>query len=451
MTLTIDRLAYGGDGVGRVDGYVVFVPLTAPGDRVSARLWKTGRRHGSADLLEILEPSPDRVDPPCPVFGRCGGCAWQHLPYAVQLATKADILRDSLERIGGLRDLPYREIIGAPAELRYRNKMEFAFHPEAGLGLHLRGAFDRVLELDDCLLPSERAAAILRDVKAFVRERGISCWDKKTHEGFLRHLVVREAKSTGEIMVAIVTTSGDFPEAEDLAARLVELDPDIASVLWARTDAVSDSVLVDSLTVLHGRDHIVEELGGVKFDIHLETFFQTNTAAAQRLASCVLELSAPQPTDKFLDVYCGVGAFTLLLAPHVEHAWGVEVVERSIEAARHNAKRAGIGNTTFHVGDARRTLPAVLDEIGAPPDLVVVDPPRSGVGGKVMRRLGRSRAERIVYVSCNPTTLAPDLKQLIPYGYEVEAVQPIDLFPQTYHLETVVLLRRVREPDEGVR
>ena len=159
-----------------MDGYVVFVPLTAPGDRVSARLWKTRRLHGSADLLEVLEPSPDRVDPPCPVFGRCGGCAWQHLPYPVQLATKADILRDSLERIGGLRDLPYREIIEAPAPLRYRNKMEFAFHPAAGLGLHLRGSFDQVLELDDCLLPSERVAAILRATQAFVRERGIPCW-----------------------------------------------------------------------------------------------------------------------------------------------------------------------------------------------------------------------------------------------------------------------------------
>ncbi len=450
LEVTIERLAYGGRGVGRVDGYVVFVPLTAPGDRVRARVKKARRRFCEAELETLLEAGPDRVEPPCPYFGRCGGCAWQHLSYPAQARAKEAIVRESLERLGGLGPLPYRPLVPAAETLHYRNKMEFAFHPEAVLGLHLRGFWDRVVEIDACLLPDPEASAILREVKAFVLDRGLSRWDPRAHTGLLRHLVFREAKRTGELMVGLVTGPGEVPELAALAEQLVAAHPRIASVVHGRTAAQSDAVMVESIEVLQGRDHIFEQLHGTTYAIRLPTFFQTNTDQADRLAEVVLDLARPAAGDRAVDLYCGVGAFALLLAPKVAHVWGIEAVEASIEAAKENAARAGIANATFVAGDARLTLPKVLPEIGTP-DLFLLDPPRSGAGGKVMRRIGRSRSQRVIYVSCNPTTLAPDLAQLAPYGYEITAVQPVDLFPQTYHVETVVALERVREPDPGVK
>lgn len=441
LELRVDRLSYGGRGVARADGYVVFVPYTAPGDRVRARLVRVKRSFGEAEPVEVLEPSPDRTDPPCPYFGRCGGCTWQHLRYETQLAAKEQIVRESLERLGGLRDVPVRPILPAPQPFGYRNKMEFAFHPEATLGLHLRGHFDRVLEIEECLLPSPVASAILRDVKAFVRERGLPCYDPRTRQGLLRHLVYREGVRTGQVMVAVVTAPADFPEGPELARRLAERHPQVRGVLWAQSGSLSDAVVVDRLEVLWGEATIEEELGGLHFRIGLETFFQTNTVQADRMLQVALEMSEPAPHHRVVDLYCGVGTFTLALARHAGFVWGVEVVPEAVQAARENAARAGIANVEFVQGEVRKVLPELVARTG-PPDLVVLDPPRSGAGGKVMRKVGRASPRRVLYVSCNPTTLAPDLKELLPFGYVVRVVQPVDLFPQTYHVETLVVLDR---------
>ncbi len=441
LELRVDRLSYGGRGVARADGYVVFVPYTAPGDRVRARLVRVKRSFGEAEPVEVLEPSPDRTDPPCPYFGRCGGCTWQHLRYETQLAAKAQIVRESLERLGGLRDVPLRPILPALQPFRYRNKMEFAFHPEATLGLHLRGHFDRVLEIEECLLPSPVASAILRDVKAFVRERGLPCYNPRTRQGLLRHLVYREGVRTGQVMVAVVTAPADFPEGPELARRLAERHPQVRGVLWAQSGSLSDAVVVDRLEVLWGEAAIEEELGGLHFRIGLETFFQTNTAQADRMLQVALELAELASHHRVVDLYCGVGTFALALARHAGLVWGVEVVPEAVQAARDNAARARVTNVEFVQGEVRTVLPELVARTG-PPDLVVLDPPRSGAGGKVMRKVGRASPARVLYVSCNPTTLAPDLRELLPFGYAVRAVQPVDLFPQTYHVETLVLLDR---------
>ncbi len=445
LQLRVDRLSYGGRGVARADGYVVFVPYTAPGDLVRARLVRVKRSFAEAEPVEILEPSRDRVDPPCPYFGRCGGCTWQHLDYPAQLQAKEQIVRESLERLGGLREVPLRPIVPAPQPFGYRNKMEFAFHPEATLGLHLRGHFDRVLEIDACLLPSPVASAVLRDVKAFVRERGLPCYDHRTRQGLLRHLVYREGMRTGQVLVAVVTSPGPFPEGLELARSLAARHPQVRGVLWAQSSALSDAVVVDRMEVLWGEPTIEEELAGLRFRIGLETFFQTNTEQADRMVRLALELVDLQGTERVADLYCGVGTFTLAFARRAGFVWGVEVLPSAVEAARENAARAGIRNVEFLQGEVRAVLPELVAGAG-PPDLVVLDPPRSGAGGKVMRKVGRASPRRVLYVSCNPTTLAPDLKELVPFGYSVRAVQPVDLFPQTYHVETLVLLERRSGP-----
>ncbi len=441
LRLRVDRLSYGGRGVARADGYVVFVPYTAPGDVVRARLVRARRSFGEAEVVEVVQPSPDRVAPPCPYFGRCGGCTWQHLRYEAQLAAKEQIVRESLERLGGLRDLPLRPVVPAPSPFHYRNKMEFAFHPEATLGLHLRGHFDRVLEIDDCLLPSSTAGQLLREVKAFVRERGLSCYDHRTRQGLLRHLVYREGVRTGQVLVGVVTAPGPFPDGPALAQRVAQRFPQVRGVVWAQSGSLSDAVVVDRLEVLWGEATIEEELGGLRFRIGLETFFQTNTEQADRMVRLALEMAELRGGERVVDLYCGVGTFTLAFARHAEFAWGVEVVPAAVEAARENAARGGVGNVEFLQGEVRHVLPQLVARVGRP-DLVILDPPRAGAGGKVMRKVGRAAPRRVLYVSCNPTTLAPDLKELVPFGYRVAVVQPVDLFPQTYHVETLVLLER---------
>ena len=430
--------------MGRAGGFVTFVPLSAPGDLLKARVTRSRRRHADAEPIEVLEPSPERVDPVCRWFGTCGGCAWQHISYPAQLRAKEDIVRGSFERLTDLSaDLPHEPIIPSGEELRYRNKMEFSFHPETTLGLHRRGFFDQVVEIADCKLASPGMNAILDEVSGFTKERGLRPWSSKHHFGLLRHLVVREARGTGEIMVGLVTTSDPFPLAPELAQRLREREPRVTSVVRAINDSPSDAVRVDSLEVLLGRDHIFETLGGVAFRVELETFFQTNTPQAERMVSLVKEMAELSGREKIVDLFCGVGTFALLLAPHAERVFGLEVVDAAIDSARETAARQGLTNVELMVGDARRGLPRLLERLGARPDLLILDPPRSGAGGKVMRRIGRAGPERVIYVSCNPATLAPDLGWLVPFGYEVRAIQPLDLFPQTHHVETIVRLDRM--------
>jgi 23S rRNA (uracil1939-C5)-methyltransferase len=321
--------------------------------------------------------------------------------------------------------------------------MEFAFHPKSVLGLHERGHFDRIIPIDACLLPSPLCSEILRKVKTFVRERAISCYDNRTRQGLLRHLVYREGIRTREVMVGIITAPGPFPDGSDLAAILARNYPQISSIVWAQSGSLSDAVRIDRLEVLHGRDHIFEELGGPRFAIRLETFFQTNTAQAERMAAFAVEMADLRGGERVVDLYCGVGTFALLLAGRAGHVWGIEVAPAAIEAARENAAGAGVTNAEFVSGDARRVLPDLISRIGSP-DLLVLDPPRSGAGGKVMRAIGRAQPRRVIYISCNPTTLAPDLRELPPFGYEIRRVQPVDLFPQTYHVETLVQADRVR-------
>ena len=439
VTLTIDRMAYGGRGVGRVDGCVVFVPDTVPGDRVRAKLWRIKPGYAEADLVAVESPGEERARPPCPFFGPCGGCVWQHLGYAAQLAAKEHIVRESLAHLAGLRDLEIRPILSMADPWRYRNKMEFTFQPAALLGLHRRGAFDQVVPIDACLVQSDGANAILRLVRDWAAASGLSRYDPRDRTGLLRQVIIREARSTGEILVALITTAPEVPGVQSLADVLIAAAPGISGVLHGINPGLSDGLPLHGVALLAGRPYIVEELAGIRFRIGLETFFQTNTAQAARLVEVVQALAGLGGNEIVYDLYCGVGTFSLPLARRARQVYGVEIVPSAVEAAQENAASNGISNVEFLTGDARRRLPDLLRRAGRP-DVVVLDPPRSGAGRRVMEKIIAAGAARIVYVSCNPTTLAPDLSELVRAGYAVRAIQPLDMFPQTYHVECVVLL-----------
>jgi 23S rRNA (uracil1939-C5)-methyltransferase len=440
--VTVDRLTYGGQGIGRAEGLAVFVNRAAPCETVRTKVRRTFRRHVEADVVEVVQPSPDRIDPRCAHFREgCGGCTWQHVAYPAQLAAKQAAVKDSLERLGGFRDVPLHPIIAAPEAFYYRNKMEFAFHPQGTLGLHPREAWYDIIRLRECFLESPLALAIVKAAQAFVEDKKLSLYHPRSREGLLRELCIRHSRGGKETLLGIITSAGSFPEGEAMAKHLASLDPGIKAVVRGIRQSVEGAAPLAETQVLLGDDHITETTAGLDFDLRLDTFFQTNSVQAERLVALVKDHAGDVNGSAVVDVYCGVGLFSLAMAATGASVVGVEIVESAVAAARENARKNGIASAEFYAGDARKVLADRLPA-GLSPKVLILDPPRAGAGGKVMRRIARSTPERIVYVSCNPTTLARDLVELSPFGYKMTAVTPVDLFPQTYHVETVVALER---------
>ena len=449
----IDALVPGGRGVGFLQAagveneFSIVVPGSAPGDRVRVRLGRVHRRQAEATILEVLAPGPGRVAASCPHLSEgCGGCSWQHLAYESQLSAKGTAVRGSLAKLDGVANVGIEPVVAADSPWFYRNKMEFTFNANDGLGLHVSGNWRRVVPITECRLESELAMQIVTRVGQFVKEHALSAWNPDTGEGLLHELVIRHGRGTGETMVGLITSAGEFPEATELTEEIVALDASIVSVVRGVRSREQRASPMDSIITLAGRDAIIEEVSGLRFSIGLQTFFQTNTAQAERmLEEVITQVEASLADDDVpgvvFDIFCGVGFFTLGVAARGHTAIGIEIVEASIAVARDNARLNEIDNATFYAGDARRALPQILETHGRP-GVMVLDPPRSGAGGKVVRRIARAEPRRIVYVSCNPVTLAVDLKELVPFGYEITRVQPIDLFPQTYHVETIVTIDR---------
>ena len=443
LELTIDSLAYGGNGVARLDGFVVFVRRGLPGDRVRARVTKVQRRHAEALATEVLAAGPQRVDAPCSHYPACGGCRFQDLAYEAQLEAKEAWVRDSLQRLAGLPEPPLEPIVPAASQFGYRNKMEYSFaqlEDGPALGFHKAGRWDEVLDIERCWLASDVGNAIRNRVREWAREERLQAYDQATQEGYLRHLVVREGRNTGQVLVQLVTARGERFDRERLIEVLTAF-PEVRSLHWSVNRGVAEVTNLPT-ELLWGEDAIEEEIGGLRFRVRPNAFLQTNTEMAERLYAIAGELAQLEGGETVYDLYCGIGTIGLSLAPKAMTVWGIEISEESVACAIENQELNGIGNAAFFAGNVGDVLRELRDRAGDP-DVVVVDPPRAGLAGKALRRLGEIAAPRIVYVSCNPTTLASDAKRLADdYGYELLRARPVDMFPHTPHVECVALLER---------
>ncbi len=436
LELTIDALAFGGAGVARLDGYVVFVADAIPGDRVKAVVGKSKRAYAEARTTEILQPSADRIAP----AANHPGAPWQVLPYERQLEVKQAQVDEALRRIGRLDGYELGSIIPAVASWRYRNKLEYSFGADASgrlvCGFHAPGRWNDIVEISDCLLASEAGNLAREEVVQWCRAQGLSSYDRRSGEGYLRNLVIREGRRSGQLQIRLVTSPGAL-DRDGLAEAAKSAD----GVLWTRVQGPAEVTHGGETELLAGDDRLDEELGGLRLRISPQAFFQTNTEMAERLYGVAIELAELRGFERVYDLYCGIGTIGLLMAPRVAEVWGLELIEEAIADAIANAKRNEIDNVRFFAGDVRLALGELVATAGKP-DVLVIDPPRAGLSQKVVRRIIEASPKRIVYVSCNPTTLAPNAAQLVEAGYRLTRVQPVDMFPQTPHIECVALLER---------
>jgi len=440
LELRIDSLAYGGSGVARLNGFVVFVRRALPGDVVRARITKVKRSHAEAVSLEVVEPGAPRVEAPCVHYPECGGCRFQDLAYEAQLEAKARQVADALARIGGLVDVELEAAVPAESLFHYRNKLEYSFTetPDGvGLGFHRAGRWDEVLDLERCWLTTDLGNGIREAVKEWARGQGLPAYDQERQDGYLRHLVVREGRNTGQALVVLVTAPGDLAGTDALVEALRRF-PEVRSVHWAVNDSAAEVTNLPT-DLLWGDEAIEEEILGLRFRVRPNAFLQTNTAMCEVLYRLAGEYAGLTGEETVYDLYCGTGTIGLTLARDALTVWGIELSEESIACAVENAELNAVANAAFFAGDVARDLDELRDRAG-PPDVVVVDPPRAGLAGKAVRRIGELRAPRLVYVSCNPTTLAGNAKELVgEFGYRLERARPADMFPHTPHVETVAL------------
>jgi 23S rRNA (uracil1939-C5)-methyltransferase len=429
LEVEIESLAFGGRGVARVDGLVVFVAGGLPGDRVRAEVTKAKKRFAEARAVEILRAGEERLADACVHDGEpCPGAPWQGLPYERQLAQKAEQVDEALRRIGGLDGFELEQIEPAVERWRYRNKLEYSFGERDGepiLGFHARGRWDLVVDVDDCKLGSERGNAARNAVRDWARDESVPAYDARARGGVLRNLVVREGWRTGQIQTRLVTSPARFPKPPVDLHTVIE----------------GDSGGTDGPTGVLGEERLREELSGLRLEMSHGAFFQTNTEMAERLYAVAGEYAGLSGSERVFDLYCGIGTIGLAMAAEAGEVWGLEIVPEAIADAERNAERNGIENVRFFAGSARTGVRPLIEEAGKP-DVVVIDPPRAGLSQKIVRRLLECEAKRIVYVSCNPTTLAPNAAQMAEAGYALKRVRPVDMFPQTPHIECVALLER---------
>ena len=447
LRLAVDALAHGGAGIARLDGYVVFVEGAFPGDVVTAEVTKSRRDFANARAGEVLEPSPDRVPQRCDHEGRpCPGSLWQALAYERQIEHKQAQVADALERLGGLSGFELEPIVSPGEVWRYRNKLEYSFgeaeestDSPLALGFHARGRWDRVENARDCMLASERNNAVRNFVREWCEVRRLPAYDRRSGLGLLRNLVVREGRRTNQLQVRLVTTNGELP-AQELAAAIGDRFPE-AAVQWTRTEAAAEVSHGGETALVSGPPRVEEEVSGLRFRISPEAFFQTNTEMAETLYGLASDYAGLEGHERVFDLFCGIGTLSLVLALKAGEVYGVDIAEPAIEDAIVNARLNEVDNTHFFAGDAKTAIP-LLAERAPRPDVVVVDPPRAGLSARVVRRLLETNPRRVVYVSCNPTTLAPNARQLVDAGFRLVKVRAVDMFPHTPHIECVALFDR---------
>ncbi len=459
VELTIESTAFKGKGVAKWDGIAVFVPNTAPGDVVKARITKKKKKFREARVLEILTPSPLRRTPVCRHANVCGGCTWQHLPYDEQLINKEQHVRDHMERIAGLNPDIVQSIIGCDTEFYYRNKMEYSFGTKRWLteeeiqrdeyvddsgfaaGLHAPGRFDKILDLKECHLQNPVSFKLLDFVRAYCLDHNIPAFDTYKKEGYMRHLVIRSSHFTDDLMVNLVTFRDEPNTIEKLGKALLEKFPEITTVVNNVNDQPNPTAIGRFEKVLYGPGYIIDRIGNYDFKIHANAFFQTNTRQAEKLYSVARDYTDLDSGGHLFDLYCGVGTLSLYMADMAGRVTGIEIVDVAIENARFNAKENAVENVDFVLGDMKDTFNDHFLKKTGHPDCIITDPPRAGMHPDVVDQLCNLDVSRLVYVSCNPSTMARDLEKLKEF-YNVESVQPVDMFPQTYHIEAVAKLSR---------
>ncbi|WP_145028353.1 23S rRNA (uracil(1939)-C(5))-methyltransferase RlmD [Paenibacillus sp. Y412MC10] len=472
--IDIIGMNHDGEGVGRAEGYTLFVAGALPGEKVRVKVLKTKKQYGYTKLLDIVQASPDRIAAPCPIYDQCGGCQLQHMDYAAQLAWKRQLVVDNLTRIGKLQVLGKPELRGpqaadgavgaaAPASAaaaggaaqsiqvhatlgmnepwRYRNKAQVPIGvTEGGLvgGFYARGSH-RIIDMEACLIQHEHNDEVVARVKAIGRKLGITAYDEETGQGLLRHVVVKVAFRTGEMMIVLVTNGDKIPHADEWISEIREQLQSVVSICQNVNTKQTNVIFGDVTRVLWGSEVIYDYIGDVKFAISARSFYQVNPAQTEVLYGKTVEYAQLTGKETVIDAYCGIGTISLFLAQHAGKVYGVEIVPEAIEDARRNAELNGMSNVTFEVGASEDVIPAWKEQ-GIEADVIVVDPPRKGCDPKLLETILEMKPERVVYVSCNPSTLARDLRVLEDGGYRTVEVTPVDMFPHTVHVESVAWL-----------
>jgi 23S rRNA (uracil1939-C5)-methyltransferase len=451
VELWVERMAFGGQGVARMDGLVIFVKGAVPADRVLARIIKRKKDYAEAELIEILVPSLDRVKAPCHYNGFCGGCNYQHLDYSSQLRFKKDHVRDSMQRIGSVPDVLIHDVIPSDMIFGYRNKMEFSFSDRRwlmpgefvkgeteeafGLGLHVPGVFYKVIDMEGCLLQDDLGNGILRAVKDFVRTSGLPVYGLKSHEGFWRFLTLRRSAAHDEWLVNIVTSKEIKEAVTPLAEKLIREFGNIRTIVNNITSKKAAISFGEKEVILSGQGHIRDRIGDYDFQISANSFFQTNTSGARILYEKVVEYAGLSGKETVLDLYSGTGTIPIFLSAVAREIIGIEIVESAVSDAKRNCRENHVDNCSFILGDIRK----MLDDLHQKPDVIVIDPPRAGMHKDIPEKIMSMGVKKMVYVSCNPATMARDINTLLE-KYELIEIQPVDMFPHTYHIESVAKL-----------
>jgi 23S rRNA (uracil1939-C5)-methyltransferase len=444
ITLRFEDLTHEGNGVGKIDGYPLFVPYALPGEEATVKVVKVNKNFGFGKLLEVKSPSPERVEPPCDVFYKCGGCQIQHMSYNLQLSMKQQQVKNVMRKIAHLDHVPVHPTIGMEDPWRYRNKVSIPVGEKDGeliTGFYQMRSHQIIDDMDTCVVQEDLNDRMVEAVRRIANRVGIEAYDEKSHTGVLRHIMVRSGRETKETMIVLITRTKNLPHVNELIRELTETYPNVKSIIHNINPARTNVILGDQTKVLWGQEYIYDSIGRVRFAISAKSFYQVNPTQTKQLYEKALEYAAINEDDTVIDAYCGIGTISLFLAQKAKKVYGVEVVPEAIKDAKMNAKLNGMTNVEFAVGTAEEVMPRWKDE-GLKPDVIVVDPPRKGCDEGLLGAMIEMGPKRIVYVSCNPSTLARDLRILEDGGYETKEVQPVDMFPQSMHIESVTWLER---------
>ncbi len=431
-----------GNGIAKIDNFVVFVPCSAVGDLLRLRIVKVQKSFGFGKIEEILEAAPQRIQPDCPVYQKCGGCSFRHITYEQELCHKAEFVRDTLQRIGGL-DLEPETIMGSPLVNGYRNKAQYPVSLDNGkvvAGFFAKRSH-RVIPCADCALQPAFFKGIIEYTQSFAEEKGISIYDEESGKGLLRHIYLRYGEHSGQVMVCLVLNGNKLPHAEDYVKGLLELCPDVVSIVLNVNKRRDNVILGEQCITLYGSDTIEDTLCDVSFRLSPLSFYQVNRQAAQNLYRLAADMAELKGNELLIDLYCGAGTIGLSMAQRVRQLIGVEIIPDAVENAKENAKNCGIENARFLCADAGEAAQMLAKE-GLQPDVIVIDPPRKGCSQDVLEAIQTMSPEKLIYISCNVASLARDCKELEKLGYRAKRAVPVDLFPRTVHIETCMLLTR---------